>query len=55
MKNDVIEPETVASHMYRMSIMSMLLPAEGIDRVRCVAGVSPRRISPPIDSEALPY
>ncbi|KAF4521256.1 hypothetical protein B566_EDAN008457 [Ephemera danica] len=34
---DVKEPETVAGHMYRMAVMSMVLPENsGIDRIRCM-------------------
>jgi putative hydrolase of HD superfamily len=32
---DVKEPETVAGHMYRMAVMSMVLPEHsGLNRVR---------------------
>ena len=35
--SNVPEPETVASHMWRMGVMSMLIPADAdVDRVRCL-------------------
>jgi putative hydrolase of HD superfamily len=34
---DIIEPETVASHMYRMALLTFALkPEEGIDQVKCM-------------------
>lgn len=34
---DVKEPESVAGHMYRMAVMSMVLPeSSGINRIRCM-------------------
>ncbi|XP_059476891.1 5'-deoxynucleotidase HDDC2 [Neocloeon triangulifer] len=34
---EVQEPETVAGHMYRMAVMSLLFPLKaGLDRVRCM-------------------
>ncbi|CAB3359494.1 Hypothetical predicted protein [Cloeon dipterum] len=34
---DIEQPETVAGHMYRMAVMSLLLPVDSkIDRIRCM-------------------
>jgi putative hydrolase of HD superfamily len=34
--SNVKSPETVASHMYRMGVISMLVPDQGYDRERCI-------------------
>ncbi|VDN19052.1 unnamed protein product [Gongylonema pulchrum] len=55
LENEIEEPETVASHMYRMAMLAMVLDDSGFDRAKCIRMALVHDLSEAIVGDITPF